>query len=68
MTRYADRSGSTRAGYMDQTEMAWQIFAEAADPFCEELRKYHGLPMYGEAKKHGSGILKGLEEEMAGTR
>ena len=55
-----DRSGSTRDGYVDSTEMAWQIFEEALDPFCEELRKCQRLSMRAEAKKHCLGILEGI--------
>ena len=55
-----DRSGNTRDGYVDPTEMAWQIFEDALDPFCEELRKCHRLSMYAEAKKHCLGILEGI--------
>ena len=55
-----DRSGSTRDGYVDPTEMAWQIFEEALEPFCEELRKCQRLSLYAEAKKNCSGILEGI--------
>ncbi len=55
-----DRSGSTRDGYVDPTEMAWQIFEDALDPFCEELRKCQRLLLYAEAKKHCLGILEGI--------
>lgn len=55
-----DRSGSTRDGYVDPTEMAWQIFEDALEPFCEKLRKYQRLSMYDEAKKHCLGILEGI--------
>ena len=55
-----DRSGSTKDGYVDPTEMAWQIFEDALDPFCEELRKCQGLLLYAEAKKHCLGILEGI--------
>ncbi len=55
-----DRSGSTREEYVDPTEMAWQIFEEALEPFREELRKYQRLLMYAEAKKHCLGILEGI--------
>ena len=55
-----DRSGNTRDGYVDPTEMAWQIFEDALDPFCEELRKCQRLLLYAEAKKHCLGILDGI--------
>jgi hypothetical protein len=55
-----DRSGSTRDGYVDPTEMAWQIFEEALDPFREELRKCQRLLMYDGAEKHCLGVLEGI--------
>jgi len=55
-----DNSGNTRDGYVDPTEMAWQIFEDALDPFCEELRKCQRLLLYAEAKKHCLGILDGI--------
>ena len=55
-----DRSGRTRNGYVDPTEMAWQIFEEALDPFRDEVIKYQRLSMYAEAKKHCLGILEGI--------
>ncbi len=55
-----DQSGSTRYGYVDPTDMAWQMFEEALEPFLEEIRKYQELSMYAEAKNCCMGILKGI--------
>ena len=55
-----DRSGSTRDGYMDPGDMAWQMFEEVLDPYLEELKKYQNLSMHNEAKKYCIGILKGI--------
>ncbi|MCK4937846.1 MAG: hypothetical protein KAR85_04500 [Methanosarcinales archaeon] len=55
-----DRSGSTRNGYVDPTEMAWEMFETALEPFLEELKKYQKLSMYVEAKNYCIGILKGI--------
>ena len=55
-----DHSGNTRDGYVDPTEMAWQIFEEALEPFREELRKCQRFLLYAEAKKHCLGILEGI--------
>ena len=54
------RSGRTRHGYVDPTEMAWEMFENALEPFLEELRKYQKLSMYDEAKNYCMGILKGI--------
>ena len=55
-----DRSGNTRDGYVDPTEMAWQIFEEVLAPFRDEVTKYQRLSMYDEAKNCCSGILGGI--------
>lgn len=55
-----DRSGSTRDGYIDPGDMAWQMFEEALDPYLEELKKYQNFSMHNEAKKYCVGILKGI--------
>ncbi|RLG30197.1 hypothetical protein DRO03_05110 [Methanosarcinales archaeon] len=55
-----NRSGNTRDGYVDPTEMAWQIFEEALYSFRDEVVKYQRLSMYAEAKKYCLGILGGI--------
>lgn len=55
-----NQSGSTRYGYVDPTEKAWEMFEEALEPFMEEFRKYRNLSMDKEAKTYCMGILKGI--------
>ena len=55
-----DRSGRTRNGYVEPTEMAFQMFEDALDPFIEEMKKYQKLSMFAEAKEYCIGILKGI--------
>lgn len=55
-----DESGSTRYGYVDVTEHAWEMVEEELDPFVEQMKKYQRLKMYPEAKLVCIGILKGL--------
>lgn len=55
-----DRSGSTREGYIEPTEMAYEMFEEALEPFMHELKKYQQLSMRPEAKRYCMGILKGI--------
>ena len=57
-----ERSGRTRNGYVEPTEMAFQMFEDALDPFIEEMKKYQRLTMFVEAKKYCIGILKGICE------
>ncbi|MDI6917530.1 MAG: hypothetical protein QMC80_07010 [Thermoplasmatales archaeon] len=55
-----DQSGSTRYGYVDPTDKAWEMFEEALEPFIEELKKYQDLSMPTESKNYCMGILKGI--------
>jgi len=55
-----NRSGRTRNGYVEPTEMAFQMFEEALDPLIEEMKKYKKLLMFAEAKNYCIGILKGI--------
>ena len=55
-----DRSGRTRNGYVEPTEMACQMFEDALDPFIEEMKKYQKLSMFAEAKEYCIGILRGI--------
>ena len=55
-----NRSGRTRNGYVEPTEMAFQMFEDALDPFIEEMKKYQKLSMFAEAKEYCIGILKGI--------
>ena len=55
-----DNSGSTRDGYVDPTEYAWEMFEEALEPYMEDIKKYQKLSMSVEAKNCCMGILKGI--------
>jgi len=63
-----DRSGRTRNGYVEPTEMAFPMFEDALDPFIEEMKKYQKLSMFAEAKNYCIGILKGISRFENGTR
>ncbi|ODS42595.1 MAG: hypothetical protein MSIBF_04625 [Candidatus Altiarchaeales archaeon IMC4] len=54
------QSGSTRYGYVEPTERAYEMFGEELEPFMEELKKYQKLSMNKEAKTYCMGILKGI--------
>lgn len=54
-----ERSGRKRNGYVEPTEMAYQMFEEALEPFVEEMKKYQKLLMFVEARNYGIGILRG---------
>ena len=61
-----DRSGRTRNGYVEPTEMAVLMFEDALEPFVDEMKKYQRLSMFVEAKNYCIGILRGIcrfEEE-----
>ena len=55
-----DQSGSTRYGYVDPYEHAWEMFEEQLEPFIDQMEKYLNLSMYTEAKGYCLGILKGI--------
>ncbi|MBI5183525.1 MAG: hypothetical protein HY999_04105 [Nitrospinae bacterium] len=55
-----DRSGSTRDGYIDPGDMAYEMFEEALEPFLNELKKCQKLSLFNQAKYHCMGILKGI--------
>lgn len=55
-----ERSGQKRNGYVEPTEMAYQMFEEALEPFVEEMKKYQKLLMFVEARTYGIGILRGI--------
>ncbi len=54
-------SGSTRYGYVDPYELAFEMFEEALEPYIDDLRKCQKLSMDEKAKLHCMGILKGID-------
>ncbi len=67
-----DNAGSTRHGYVDPIDLAWEMFEDALTPFLEQMKKYRKLGMDGEAKRFCMGILQGLhrfdEESVSGYK
>ena len=55
-----EKSGSTRYGYVDPHEYAWDMIEERLSPFWEEMRKYQKLGLSAKAKNHCLGIMLGL--------
>lgn len=55
-----DNSGATRDGYVEPGEYAWDLFANALEPFEKHLRKRHELSLVKQAKLQCMGILKGI--------
>jgi len=55
-----NRSGSTRDGYMDPIDVAYEMFEEALAPFATELKKCRKLSLFEQEKSHCMGILKGI--------
>jgi hypothetical protein len=55
-----DRAGSTREGYVEPGDAAWELLEEALHPFMEELAKHKKLSMINEADLLSMGILKGI--------
>jgi len=55
-------SGSTRYGYVDPYELAFEMFEEVLEPYIDDLRKCQELSMDEKAKRHCMGILKGIDQ------
>jgi uncharacterized membrane-anchored protein YjiN (DUF445 family) len=55
-----DSSGSTRGGYVDTYEMAYEMVEDALSPFLDRLNEYKALSMEKEAKLFCMGIIRGL--------
>jgi len=55
-----DSSGTTRHGYVDPVDKAWEMFENAIEPYLDELKKCRNLKLNKEAKKYCIGILKGI--------
>lgn len=61
-------SGSTRYGYVDPYELAFDMFEYVLEPYMDDLRRYQKISMDEEAKLHCMGILKGIDQfEREGT-
>lgn len=55
-----DNSGSTRDGYVEPGDCAWQFFEDALEPFEKQLRKCRELSLSKQAKFLCMGMLKGI--------
>ena len=55
-----DNSGAKRDGYVDTGDCAWEMFAEALQPFLQEMQKCQDLSLNVQAKWHCMGILEGI--------
>ena len=53
-------SGSTRYGYVDPYELAFEMFEEALELYVDKLRRCQKILMDEQAKLHCMGILKGI--------
>ncbi len=63
-----NNSGSTRYGYVDPYELAFEMFEEVLEPYIDDLRKCQKLSMDENAKLHCMGILLGIDQfEREGT-
>lgn len=62
-----ESSGSTRHGYVDVTDRAWDMFDEALEPVRGEMERYRGLSMRREETVVLMGMLKGLHDYEEGS-
>ena len=57
-----DQSGSTRHGYVEPCEKAYEMVESAISPFTIKLNKYLSKSMWNESKVMSIGIAQGLYE------
>jgi hypothetical protein len=55
-----EQSGETYHGYVEPTEMAYDMVTEAIEPYLQKMSEYAGLEMWEEEKICCCGIIKGL--------
>lgn len=55
-----DKAGAKREGYVDTEVAAWEIFADALQPFRDEVEKCRKLSMQEAADLTCQGLLKGI--------
>ena len=60
VTEVWDRAGRTRFGYVEPSEVAYEMIEEVLEPYLEELKKYHRLGMNAQANQMCMGLLLGL--------
>jgi hypothetical protein len=56
----AARSGRQRGGYVEASEVAWELLSAAVEPFVQRLRSLVELRQPQAATEVGTGILLGL--------
>ncbi len=55
-----DSSGSTRYGYIDTGDRAYEMVEEVIEPYLDEMKKYYNLGYYQDSSEICIGILQGL--------
>ena len=53
-------SGNKKGGYICPNERAWEMIAEALEPYREEITKYQKISMEEESANYCMGVLKGI--------
>ena len=55
-----DSSGSTRYGYIEPHERAYEMVEECIEDYIDEMEKFHKLSKFKACREYCIGILKGL--------
>ncbi len=55
-----DSSGSTRYGYIDPDDRAYEMIEEVIEPYLDEMKKYYNLGYYQDSRTICLGILQAL--------
>lgn len=62
------KSGSTRYGYVEPCEKAFEMVEDVINPFSDKLKKYLSKSRWEEAKIFGIGIVRGLHNFEANSQ
>ena len=54
------RAGSHSGGYVEPTEVAWELLEEAVEPFVSQMKRYLELGLEEQSREVCQGILLGL--------
>jgi len=55
-----DNSGAKRSGYISPDEAAVEMMEDELEPFFDQVRRYHKLKMFPQAKVYCMGVLQGI--------
>ena len=55
-----DKSGSSRYGYTDPADAAWEMVEEVIEPHLKKMKRLRSLGMFHEEMRYCMGVISGL--------